>query len=313
MITCQVWSDRDHLYQAIINGNVTVAKHILSNTTSSTLINDSLDIAGETALTLAIRKNQLEILRILVEEYRECLDINRIDEDGWSALHIASYQGDLEAITFLLSHPKINSRIENFDGFSAIDLCCQRDVSKKENQVQIIQMLKSSVSKPKKPLSSLTTGSNTSVGLVIPTKRPFSSQQSDIYSSDGGNGSVERSKRLKSSQASASSSSVYPNDQAENQRLQELLIEAVESEDQIQQQIKQNQETILELEDALYSFENNLFQRFQPLSLQQLTKQLKTTQDCDDILKLLESNIKMIQVYKLELQSTNKEEAGGNK
>lgn len=78
-----------------------------------------------------------------------------------------------------------------------------------------------------------------------------------------------------------------------------MLIEAVESENQIQQQINDKNEIILELEDTLYSLENNVFQRYELLEVIQIQKQLKTISDCDQLIAIFESNIRIIQQHKV--------------
>eukprot|EP00026_Physarum_polycephalum_P013312 Phypoly_transcript_13698.p1 GENE.Phypoly_transcript_13698~~Phypoly_transcript_13698.p1 ORF type:complete len:307 (+),score=40.58 Phypoly_transcript_13698:91-1011(+) len=62
----------------------------------------------QTALHIASSRNFVEILNLLLESNA---NINAIDRDGWTPLHIACYKGNKEVVAALLAHSSLHREI----------------------------------------------------------------------------------------------------------------------------------------------------------------------------------------------------------
>ncbi len=73
---------------------------------------------GNTASFLAMRNDDMAVFRQLIEVQRA--DVNALDDNGWGLLHLASSEGKVKYVIFLLRVPEIqvNSR-EYLNGWTA--------------------------------------------------------------------------------------------------------------------------------------------------------------------------------------------------
>jgi len=83
---------------------------------------------GFSCLMTAMNTNNPEIVSILLKDHkrRSSLNINLVDAEGDSALHIAGYNGDLQSLKLLLEQPDINVNILNNDGQTPLIGCAER-------------------------------------------------------------------------------------------------------------------------------------------------------------------------------------------
>ena len=75
-------------------------------------VND-VDIYGRTKLWKAVEKGNLQLVRELIDEFGDQLDINKGDKDGFTPLSIAVQQGYLDLVKLLLSVNtiRVNQRV----------------------------------------------------------------------------------------------------------------------------------------------------------------------------------------------------------
>jgi hypothetical protein len=76
---------------------------------------NAVDNNGYTALHIAAEEGNLEVVKVLFEF--EEFDINAVDNDGYTALRIAAEDGNLEVFKALLSHPNINQNSDLNDNY----------------------------------------------------------------------------------------------------------------------------------------------------------------------------------------------------
>jgi ankyrin repeat protein len=90
---------RSALHKAAYEGRTEVVKFLLRTPS----INAELEemCYGQTALHIACARNQVDIARLLL---RANSNINAVDLDGWTPLHLACFKGNKAVVTALLSH-----------------------------------------------------------------------------------------------------------------------------------------------------------------------------------------------------------------
>jgi len=64
--------------------------------------------AGETPFIIAAREGKIEIVKMMLEEYRDEFTVKKVTKDGWSALMYASMNGFCNIVEFLLEETEIN-------------------------------------------------------------------------------------------------------------------------------------------------------------------------------------------------------------
>ena len=79
-----------------------------------------IDDLGETALTVAVKKNNFEVVRELVRNKKT--QINLANLNGNAPLHVASEYGKLESAVELLKASRLNMDLKNSNGSSALML-----------------------------------------------------------------------------------------------------------------------------------------------------------------------------------------------
>jgi ankyrin repeat protein len=94
------------LYEACETGNVATVQACLARGVN---VNDKY--YGQTPLKAAVRRNNIEIVRILLA--RDDLDITATYGNGNTALHVACYTGNAECVAVLGKDRRMNSNIIN--------------------------------------------------------------------------------------------------------------------------------------------------------------------------------------------------------
>ncbi|KAA8515829.1 hypothetical protein F0562_018560 [Nyssa sinensis] len=115
------------LHYAAIKGRIHVIKELLSASADS---GEEATSQGETALHLAVKNNQLEVLRVLVEhlkQFNKEYILNNKDEHGNTILHLAISTKQHEVVGFLLDEHNLTKGLVdvyslNKRGLTALDV-----------------------------------------------------------------------------------------------------------------------------------------------------------------------------------------------
>ncbi len=81
---------------------------------------EETDKDGKTALHIASNNGQLEIVKYLIETCH--VDKEAKDDTGWTALHFASRNGNLEIVKYLIEACNVNKEAKNNSGCTALHL-----------------------------------------------------------------------------------------------------------------------------------------------------------------------------------------------
>lgn len=103
------------LRKAVLDGDVT---KVLQNLAVRGVDINYPDEQGFTPLHLAVRENQLEIARLLLTVPH--ININQVSNTGWTPLHMAARQGHADILDAILAMPDVNPNVVNSDGWSAL-------------------------------------------------------------------------------------------------------------------------------------------------------------------------------------------------
>ena len=90
-----------------------------------------------TVLMVAVTKTNTEILDALLA--RKDLEVNQADLEGLTALHLASYSGNIDAVRNLLAHPQLDINARNRYGYTA--LFCAAECSNEDSAIAISKLL----------------------------------------------------------------------------------------------------------------------------------------------------------------------------
>ena len=138
---------RTPLHTAAFNGHVEVVRLFMTNlgenekqktpvlsfkTEDLLLFNSSIPVQffqsrklHQTLLLNAIQGGSLNVIRLLVEEYK--LDVTRSDDFGMTPLHLASKLGKLEICKFLSKYVLYKNTLDN-DGRTPYDLAVSKNM-----------------------------------------------------------------------------------------------------------------------------------------------------------------------------------------
>ena len=90
------------IHEAVKNGDVVKVRQILDNDPS---LLTSKDEIGKTPLHWAAGKNQLEVMKVLLDEYH--IDVNIRNDNNGTPLHVAASQANPKAAMILIEHGAI--------------------------------------------------------------------------------------------------------------------------------------------------------------------------------------------------------------
>ena len=102
--------------EAIRAGNLALVKRCIDKGAKANGANDD----GLTALHIASGNDHLEIVKFLIETYD--VDMEAKDNNGWTALHFACVYSNLEIVKYLIETCGVNKEAKNNNGESACDL-----------------------------------------------------------------------------------------------------------------------------------------------------------------------------------------------
>ncbi|XP_042496397.1 ankyrin repeat-containing protein ITN1-like [Macadamia integrifolia] len=107
------------LHSAAIKGRVNILDEILSTSLASAEI---VTLQGETVLHLAVKNNQYEAVRYLLDTFKFTNLLNFPDKNGNTILHLAT-TGKLTAmVTYLVNKTNLDVNALNQKGFTALDV-----------------------------------------------------------------------------------------------------------------------------------------------------------------------------------------------
>ncbi len=97
------------IHEAVKNGDVAKVRTILDNDPSMLTAKDDI---GKTPLHWAAGKNQLEVMKVLLDEYN--INVNIRNANNGTPLHVAASQANPEAALILIEHgADVNARTLN--------------------------------------------------------------------------------------------------------------------------------------------------------------------------------------------------------
>ena len=116
-------SDHDHcLIYFAYDGNFQEVRDLLR---AGANVNAQDDNDGVTALFIASQFGHVEVVRVLLGENN--LDVNLQCPDGATALYIASQEGHVEVVRELLQHNQVDVNLQFTNGFTALDIALQQE------------------------------------------------------------------------------------------------------------------------------------------------------------------------------------------
>jgi Ankyrin repeats (3 copies) len=92
--------DQEDIIQATMDGNVEIVRKLLDG--NMDYVNNHIEDDAGTLLHIACRRNQVNVAKLLLD--KAAVDVNGLDGEGMTALHIASELGFSDLITLLLDH-----------------------------------------------------------------------------------------------------------------------------------------------------------------------------------------------------------------
>ncbi|CAN4126129.1 unnamed protein product [Withania somnifera] len=128
---------RNPLHLAAIKGRVEVIKELVQARHTAALQKTN---RGESVLNLCVKHNQLEALKLLMEVVPDYQLLNEKDEDGYTILHLAVADKQIETVKYLLRNNMIDVNLTDNNGNTALDILAQ---SRREvNDLQIGESLR---------------------------------------------------------------------------------------------------------------------------------------------------------------------------
>ncbi|KAF8388945.1 hypothetical protein HHK36_025628 [Tetracentron sinense] len=116
---------RTPLHWAAMKGHVSILDEILSTSLDSAYM---LTKQGETVLHLAVKNNQYDAIKYLVETLNITKLVNMPDNDGNTILHLGTAGKLITMVTYLVNKTSIDVNAVNNAGFTALDVV-EYDVS----------------------------------------------------------------------------------------------------------------------------------------------------------------------------------------
>ncbi|KAI2501339.1 hypothetical protein MHU86_13137 [Fragilaria crotonensis] len=129
-------------------------------------VNAQDDNDGVTALFIASQFGHVEVVRELLGEYN--LDVNLRCIDGATALYIASQEGHAEVVRELLQHKQVDVNLQFTNGFTALDIALQN----KHDDVVLLLIEHTSRLEKEDQSSGRPTGSGDEHQVTIDPPRP---------------------------------------------------------------------------------------------------------------------------------------------
>ncbi|MCE5166857.1 hypothetical protein HAX54_028152 [Datura stramonium] len=128
---------RNPLHLAAIKGRVEVIKELVQASHLAALQTTN---HGESIFHLCVKHNQLEALNLLIETISDYQIMNARDGDGYTILHLAVGDKQIETVKYLLKNNKIEVNLKDDNGNTALDILAQsrRDM----NDLQIGESLR---------------------------------------------------------------------------------------------------------------------------------------------------------------------------
>jgi len=130
-INALVRKDRTPLHLAADKGRPIVVRVLLELDAN---VNACYPPSYLTLLHLASSGGRLDIVRPLLDHKPEA-DVNAQDEDGWTALHLAAYNGH-EQVGRILLNRGAKGDVKNFEGKTPLELASESHHSEMENLLQ---------------------------------------------------------------------------------------------------------------------------------------------------------------------------------
>jgi len=112
------------LFEALRNADTNVLSSIMERTNEST---DPMMLDGTSILHLAVQISETPMIENVLKISKD-KDINTMDREGNTPLHIASLLGRTQIVKLLLDQPGINECIANYHGKTPLDLARNADV-----------------------------------------------------------------------------------------------------------------------------------------------------------------------------------------
>ncbi|XP_043706997.1 ankyrin repeat-containing protein ITN1-like [Telopea speciosissima] len=158
------------LHSAAIKGRVNILDEILSTSLSSAEI---VTLQGETVLHLAVKNNQYEAVRYLMDTFNITNLLNLPDKDGNTILHLAT-AGKLTAmVTCLVNKANLDINALNRKGFTALDVVEASGSS--SGALQIVPTLKDAGGKRSDQLPPCSPNNNHEISILDERRGPPSS------------------------------------------------------------------------------------------------------------------------------------------
>ncbi|XP_065826100.1 uncharacterized protein [Oscarella lobularis] len=117
------------LHVASYNGQTAVTEYLIDHFGVNV---DEQNDDDWTLLMMACQEGHLDTVQLLVS--KQC-DINIREKDGWTALHVASYNGQTAVTEYLIDHCGVNVNEQNDDDWTLLMMACQ------EGHLDTVQLL----------------------------------------------------------------------------------------------------------------------------------------------------------------------------
>jgi ankyrin repeat protein len=115
--------DESLLHAAVMSGNVEILKLLCSPNHQERIFSSDLNRKtpdGTTPLILASQNGQIDIIAFLLQQ--DSLDPNKADSKGMTPLHHAAHKDHAEAVKLLLSHSLVEPTLKDLNGNTPFDL-----------------------------------------------------------------------------------------------------------------------------------------------------------------------------------------------
>ena len=99
---------------------------------------DEVDDQGQTPLHVAAFENQLNIIKLLLRKGADC---NALDSKSWTPLHCAASAWNFKACQLLLQTGKANVNVETPSGSTVLNYLCRTQNCDTNEQVKTLKMV----------------------------------------------------------------------------------------------------------------------------------------------------------------------------